>query len=137
MATTISTNGRKKLKTLQDEFNDKFSHLKIEFFSKPIEYDQNGGFSKKFKLNNNKSLSEVRKLKGKGEISLNGRKKIINIEKEFKNIFGLYVVIYGWSINWGKSLTDEEWVPTTVINYSLTKANDFNKKSKTLPKKDW
>lgn len=41
----------------------------------------------------NKKLSEVRSKKGEGKISITGNKKISTLEKEFDNVFGLYVQI--------------------------------------------
>jgi len=86
MATTISTNGRKKLKTLQDDFNDKFSHLKIEFSSKPSVDDRGESIHlrAKDKLDNSKTLSEVRKKTGDGKISINGRKRLKRSRKNFR-----------------------------------------------------
>tara|TARA_B110000977_G_C10754440_1_gene368163 strand:- start:111 stop:548 length:438 start_codon:yes stop_codon:yes gene_type:complete len=145
MATTISTNGRKKLKTLQDEFNDKFSHLKLEFYSKPTidEKDRYIVVSAKDKLDNSKTLSEVRTKTGDGEISINGRKNVGTLEKEFQDVFGLFVQIDFWCEyrKNGKKTGKEHWSKKTAIpidDWSLTEHNDLWKDiAKTKPKKDW
>lgn len=46
-----------------------------------------------YALDFEKTLSEVREKKGSGKISLTGRKKVKTVEKEFDDIFGLYVQI--------------------------------------------
>ena len=139
MATTISTNGRKKLKTLQDDFNDKFSHLKIEFSSKPTIDDK--GESKylyaKDKLDNSKTLSEVRTKTGDGKISINGRKKTETLEKEFQDVFGLFIQVSRWNRN--SETGKEYWVQSNATDdWTLTFSNSISKKNtKTKPKKDW
>ena len=138
MASTISTNGRKKLKTLQDEFNDKFSQLKIEFSLKPT-IDKKGEsiyLKKSDLLDNNKTLSEVRTKTGSGKISINGRKKVENLEKEFQAIFGLYVQVSRWNKNTDGS---EEWLQTFATDdWNLTFQNKYSLgKTSNPPKKDW
>ena len=139
MATTISTNGRKKLKTLQDDFNDKFSHLKIEFSSKPSIDDKGESIilSAKDKLDNSKTLSEVRKKTGDGKISINGRKKTETLEKEFQDVFGLFIQVSRWSR--ASETGKEYWVQSIATDdWTLTTQNTFSKeKTKTKPKKDW
>ena len=133
MATVISTNGRKKIKSLQNEFNEKFSNLKIEFSTKPIPDDN---IHRDEMVDNNKSLSEVRTKKGSGEISINGRKHAGSLESEFQNIFGLYTNIYRWHKNNDGS---HEWLQTSATDdWSLSEQNEWSKSHTTeSPKKDW
>ena len=138
MATTISTNGRKKLKTLQDDFNDKFPNLKIEFSSKPSIDDKGESIflRAKDKIDNSKTLSEVRTKTGDGKISINGRKKTETLEKEFQDVFGLFIQVSRWH-----RYTDgtEFWVQSSATDdWTLTKQNTHSKETtKTKPKKDW
>jgi hypothetical protein len=138
MATTISTNGRKKLKTLQDDFNDKFPNLKIEFSSKPSIDDKGESIilRAKDKIDNSKTLSEVRTKTGDGKISINGRKKTETLEKEFQDVFGLFIQVSRWNRN---SDGKEYWVQSSATDdWTLTFQNTFSKKdTKTKPKKDW
>ena len=138
MATTISTNGRKKLKTLQDDFNDKFPNLKIEFSSKPSIDDKGESIilRAKDKIDNSKTLSEVRTKTGDGKISINGRKKTETLEKEFQDVFGLFIQVSRWSRN---SDGKEYWLQSSATDdWTLTFQNTFSKKdTKTKPKKDW
>ena len=124
MATVISTNGRKKIKSLQNEFNEKFSNLKIEFSTKPIPDDY---IRRDEMVDNNK---------GSGEISINGRKHAGSLESEFQNIFGLYTNVYRWCKNDDGT---HYWVPTSATDdWSLSKQNEWSKSHTTeSPKKDW
>ncbi|MFM2392038.1 MAG: hypothetical protein RLZZ546_15, partial [Bacteroidota bacterium] len=81
MATELSMNGRKKIATLQDEFNNKFNCLKLTFF------DATG-----LEIPSNRTLSEVRKSKG-DDISIVASLKISTLEKKFMEEAGLIVEV--------------------------------------------
>jgi hypothetical protein len=92
MAKEITTTGSKKLKTLMKEFNEQYPYLRLGIYD----------FSAKEKvlageeinsLDIEKRLCDVRTKVGDGEITINGNKFIGNLEKEFENIFGLYVQV--------------------------------------------
>ncbi|MDC1261566.1 hypothetical protein N8Z72_02600 [Polaribacter sp.] len=92
MVREVSTTGSKKIKTLYKEFNEHFPYLRLKLlsfdeFCNSIEGKTISG------LDIEKTLSEVREKKGAGKISFTGRKKIETIEKDFEEIFGLYVQI--------------------------------------------
>lgn len=44
-------------------------------------------------VDSEKTLTEIRQKTGLGEISINGRKLVGNLEKEFEEKFGLYVQV--------------------------------------------
>lgn len=81
MSTELSMNGRKKIATLQNEFNNKFSYLNLTFFD-----------SAGVEISNDRTLSEVRKLKG-DDISIVASLKISTLEKKFKEEAGLIVEV--------------------------------------------
>ena len=86
MAREVSTNGRKKVSTLMQEFNANYPYLILVLGT----MDSNGIFHQ---CDISKTLSEVRTKKGSGEISFTGSKNVGTIEREFLNIFGLTVQI--------------------------------------------
>lgn len=92
MAREVTTTGSKKLKTLMKEFNEHFPYLRLNILSSSManKAKKNEGIHG---LDIEKTLSEVREKRGSGKISLTGRKKVKTIEKEFEEIFGLYVQI--------------------------------------------
>jgi len=86
MAREVSTNGRKKVSTLMQEFNANYPYLILILGT----MEENGVFRS---CDINKTLSQVRTKKGSGEISFTGSKNVGTIEREFLNIFGLTVQI--------------------------------------------
>ena len=92
MATTISTNGRKKISTLKKEFKEKFPYLELKVYK--LEDRGNFELGKSVGLvNNDLTLLEVRTKKGNGEISFSGNKNVGTIETEFFDKLGMYVEI--------------------------------------------
>lgn len=88
MATDLSITGQKKVKTVMKEFNEKFPYLSIKFY--PIEMKKNIQEGKPItQVDADKSIAEVRTKKSSGDISINGRKLVGNIENEFEDQFGL------------------------------------------------
>jgi hypothetical protein len=92
MAREVTTTGSKKLKTLMKEFNNHFPYLRLNIHSSAMAKKSEKG-EDIYRLDIEKTLSEVREKKGSGKISLTGRKKVKTVEKEFDEIFGLYVQI--------------------------------------------
>lgn len=92
MAREVTTTGSKKLKTLKKEFNEHFPYLSIHIHSSEMAIKAKKGATI-YSLDKEKTLTEVREKTGNGSISFSGRKKIKTIEKEFNEIFGLYVQI--------------------------------------------
>jgi hypothetical protein len=86
MAREISTNGRKKVSTLMQEFNANYPYLILIVGT----IEANEVFRS---CDISKTLSEVRTKKGSGEISFTGSKNVGTIEGEFLNIYGLTVQI--------------------------------------------
>ncbi|MGB0770398.1 MAG: hypothetical protein ACPGPB_06550 [Flavobacteriaceae bacterium] len=74
------------------EFNKHFPYLRLNIHSSSTAKKAKRGEGID-RLDIEKTLSEVREKKGSGKISLTGRKKVKTIEKEFDEIFGLYVQI--------------------------------------------
>ena len=95
MAREVSTNGRKKVSTLQKEFNANFPYLWLYICpsTEKEKYKDGGTGGGISSVDVSKTLSEVRTKKGSGEISFTGSKNVGTIEREFEEIFGLYVQI--------------------------------------------
>ena len=93
MAREVTTTGSKKLKTLMKQFNEHFPYLRLNIHSSSMAEKAKKG-EDIYRLDMEKTLSEVREKKGAGKISLTGRKKVKTVEKEFDEIFGLYVQIF-------------------------------------------
>ena len=92
MAREITTTGSKKVATLQKEFNAHFPYLRLKICPPEArELVKNGKAITG--VDTSLTLSEVRTKKGTGQVSLTGSKSIKRLEKEFDEIFGLYVQI--------------------------------------------
>ena len=92
MAKEITTTGTKLVSTLQKEFNANYPYLWL--YVSPITGKEQVAKGENItSVDTSKPLSEVRTKKGTGQISLTGSKNIGTIEREFENIFGLYVQI--------------------------------------------
>lgn len=81
MASELSMNGRKKIETLQEDFNEKFEYLNLTFF------DNIG-----IEIPKDKTLSEIRKSKGE-DISIIASLKISTLEKKFEQEIGVKVEV--------------------------------------------
>lgn len=81
MASELSMNGRKKIETIQKEFNEKFEFLNLTFF------DTTGTA-----FETDKTLSEIRKTKG-DDISIIASLKISSLEKKFEDEIGVKVEV--------------------------------------------
>lgn len=81
MASELSMNGRKKIETIQKEFNEKFEFLNLTFF------DTTGTA-----FGADKTLSEIRKTKG-DDISIIASLKISSLEKKFEAEIGVKVEV--------------------------------------------
>ena len=81
MASELSMNGRKKIETLQQDFNQKFEYLNLTFF------DNTG-----IEIPKDKTLSEIRKSKGE-DISIIASLKISTLEKKFEEEIGINVEV--------------------------------------------
>jgi hypothetical protein len=123
MARKITTTGSKKLATLMKEFNSHFPFLRLTVGSMT-----DGKF---ISCDINKTLSEIRTKKGKGDISFSGRKKISTIENEFKSEYGLEMQIC-YTLSDGLKCYTSQW----ENEMSLTQFN-ANREKEDCKKNEW
>jgi len=124
MATSITTNGKKKISTFKKEFSSKFPYLTIQFLdSKRKEYD------------NDLNLVSIRKKKG-NDISISGQNKINSLEAKFEKILGIAIeVCYSKNgklirtkSNNDKTLSElNKWCEANGCDL-ITKSNQLNSK---------
>jgi len=92
MAKEITTTGSKKLKTLMLEFNEQYLYLRLGIFDLSAKQKVLNGESIE-NLDIELTLSKVRSKVGDGEITITGNKLIGTLEKEFEEVFGLYIQV--------------------------------------------
>jgi hypothetical protein len=124
MAREVSTNGRKKVSTLQKEFNENFPYLWLYVCpaSEKEKYKDGGIGGAIASVDVNKTLSELRTKKGSGEISFTGSKNIKTIENEFESIFGLFIQIVYKNANGDRFYTTGEDDKTSLSELNRKKA---------------
>ncbi len=99
-------NDRRKIFAIQEEFNNMFPYLKIEFFSKPSK--PGGASAKKLVKHSSKTLGECRTIHTKGTITITPYMTVTDLEQAFNDVYGLDVQILRKS---GKV-----WLETTVTD---------------------
>jgi len=102
----ITINDRRKTYVIQEEFNSVFPYLKLEFLSRI--YKPGCTFSKKFIGHHNKTLAECRTAHNDGKITITPDMKVVDLEQNFSDVYGLGVQVFRKS---GKS-----WLETTVTD---------------------
>lgn len=100
--------------SIQEEFNQVFPYLKLEFFSQLHEPGQGNGPG--YIQPSNKKLGELRKINISGEIIITPRMTVSQLEQAFGETYGLGVQVFRKS---GKS-----WLETVLTDHwSLYKQN--------------
>lgn len=98
----------KRLKELQEEFNNTFPYLKIEFFSEP--HEEGEASDEKFLLKNQLTIGEIRSKNIAGFIPLNEDMPVGVFEKLFENSFDLNVQVYRKSHGkWLQTWASDVW----------------------------
>jgi hypothetical protein len=85
MARELSMNGNTKLKTIMEEFTDRFPFIRLSIYAS-TEREK----SSKTPLDFEKTISEVREKKSSDPAIIRGGQKVKNLEKMIDEIFGLY-----------------------------------------------
>ncbi|MGZ4034862.1 MAG: hypothetical protein ACXVNN_01130 [Bacteroidia bacterium] len=104
----IVINDRRKIFTIQEEFNTMFPYLKLEFFSKP---DKPGATSaKKFMKHPGKTLGEYRTIRNKSGITITPLMTVEDLERRFDDIYGVGVKLFRKSGKaWLETSVTDEW----------------------------
>jgi hypothetical protein len=102
---------RKKLKDIQQEFNEKFPYLKLEFYEGK---HQSGMPSPPGnQLDPELTLGQARKLHSEGDLSIDGHLKVATLEDRFWEVYGLNVQVFRLSGNlWLQTSTTDQWTLT-------------------------
>lgn len=102
----ISISDRRKISAVQEEFNQAFPYLKLEFFSKP--HSPGKGSAKKYIKHSDKTLGECRTVSTRGRITITPQMTVGDLEQRFGEVYGLGVQVFRKS---GKV-----WLETTVTD---------------------
>lgn len=104
----IAINDQRSISMIQDEFNQLFPYLKLEFFSQIHETEQ--GSSSKFLKKNTLLLGEFRANHTSGDAELHREMKVSEVEELFKTAFGLGVQVFRKSGKiWLETIHTDDW----------------------------
>jgi hypothetical protein len=84
----MRVSGRKMIGTIQKEFTEKFPYLRLSIYP----YSEKSK-STKSPFPADTKIVDVRKKDTAGEISINGRTLVKNLEHNFEKVFGLYAQV--------------------------------------------
>lgn len=105
---TLEISDEKKLKEIKDLFNQKFPHLKIEFFAE--EHKEGEATSFKSMYDDELYLKDIRKEHKDGKLSIDGHNKTSTLESNFKDHYGVNVQVWRKSGNmWLQTTTTDDW----------------------------
>jgi len=110
----IIINDHRKIFAVQEEFNNLFPYLKIEFFAKA--HKTGAPSSKKIIKHHSKTLGECRTIHNKGTFTISPNMTVAELEQNFSDVYGLSVQVFRKS---GKF-----WLETSITdNWPLQKQN--------------
>lgn len=104
MKITISDN--RLIEQVQDEFSKNFPFLKIGFFNRAHRPGQGTAFS--HLRSHQKTIGECRTLRNEGELIINPKMTVAELEQKFREIYGLNVQVFRKS--------GAVWLETTVTD---------------------
>lgn len=82
----------KKLSAIQDEFQNRFPFLKIEFYKKA--HSQGEGSARENTLNTELTIDAVNKKNASGIIKIQGLMSVAELESAFAETYGLSVQVF-------------------------------------------
>jgi hypothetical protein len=110
----ININDNKRISEIQQEFNEAFPYLQIQFFSKP--HKPGAPSPKNLMKDTHLKLSECRTIHKSGSISITPAMSVNELEQKFQTMFGLSIQVFRKS---GKA-----WLQTNVTdNWTLEEQN--------------
>lgn len=104
----IDINDYRKIFAIQEEFNQAFPYLKLEFFSKP--HKQGGASPKELITESSKLLGDCRTIHASGSLTINPSMTVAEIEQNFADVYGLSVQVFRKSgTSWLETSTTDDW----------------------------
>lgn len=109
MSLTIDVNDDfMTLKSIKDQFNEKFPHLKLEFFE--AKHNKGEATAKEFMYDDAFRIKDIRKEGAMIPISIHGNLKTSSLEKLFEDELGIFVQVYKKSNNvWIQTTSTDDW----------------------------
>jgi hypothetical protein len=86
----IAINDKRKIAGVQEEFNNAFPFLRLEFYAKP--HTKNGAPAEEF-VENNRTLNECRNNPEEGEITVSEYMTASELKERFMDVYGLGIEV--------------------------------------------
>lgn len=124
MSTTIEINDDfMTLKSIKEQFNQKFPHLKIEFFE--TKHEKGEGSAKELMYDEAFRLKDIRKEGAMIPISIHGNLKTSTLEKMFEEELGVFIQVYKKSNNvWIQTTATDDWTLSQQESDMLKELDD-------------
>jgi hypothetical protein len=109
MSSTIDVNNDfMTLKSIKEQFSQKFPHLKIEFFE--TRHNKCEASPKELMYDDAFRIKDIRKEGAMIPISIHGNLKTSTLEKLFEDELGIFVQVYKKSNNvWIQTTSTDDW----------------------------
>ena len=102
------------VKEFQREFQKGFPYLKLEFFRNALKNENHTMISPP--VSGDVLMHEIRRKKFSGSLDINGNRRVIEVEAELENTFGLLAQVFRKS--------GSLWIETTLTgHWSLSRQN--------------
>ena len=119
----LTIEGARSLQDVQQDFNAAYPFLKLEFF-KPL-FGLNNLPSAKNILMHSLKVSEARRVQHDGQLELRDLMQVAELERTFKELYGLNVQVFRKSGN--------IWLETTMTDsWTLKQQNDHGREISTV-----
>ena len=98
----------KSLASLKEEFNEVYPGLKLEFFN-TVHGEFEGSVGDNI-VDNNLTIKELGSKLSEGEISIEGKRTVRDLELDFEVNYGLHVQVYRLSNDlWLQTIKTDDW----------------------------
>lgn len=99
---------KKRVFSIQEDFNTFFPFLKLEFFSKPLH--SSGTVARRLLSHDSRTLEECRTIQNNQGISINPSMTVAELEKNFRETYGLGIQVFRKSGKvWLETTLTESW----------------------------
>lgn len=111
----IHIDDRRKISDIQEAFNQAFPYLKVEFFKKPHGVGDTSPISEM--LPTDTTIGQWRTVHNEGDLEVNGKMKVQELESAFQGKYGLSVQVFRKS--------GEVWLVTSYTDaWTLNEQNE-------------
>src|SRR6185503_19991469 len=133
----IRISDKKKISSLQEEFNKAFPYLRLEFFTKP-HHNLNGSARQYLISESHKTIGECRKVHNSRYISITPAKSVSSLEQIINDVFGLFVQVFRQSGRvWLETTRTDDWTLAEQNKQGEELSKYKNEKEKPFPAEDY